>query len=217
MLSTGARLIGLDSPTSKIIEIGDPLTTAVGYWGSLSSRVGWVVEDQSQMPANAADYVERLAAPYFATAAEWYETIGLGVSGGTLDALVRKRLDTPFFNLVLNPGHLIHIDEWMNTPVYPGSTETFYSGQAVQCDIIPAVGAPYYSSNIEDGIALLDERGRDQLKAEFPGMHERIQARRAFMKDVLGIALKPEVLPFSNLAAALQPYLLSPTQMLSKA
>ena len=54
---------------------------------------------------------------------------------------------------MLNPGHLIHIDEWMNTPVYPGSTERFVSSQAIQCDIIPAVGPPYYSCNIEDGIA----------------------------------------------------------------
>ena len=31
---------------------------------------------------NARDYVERLATPYFACAAEWYETIGIGVTGG---------------------------------------------------------------------------------------------------------------------------------------
>ena len=30
MLSTGGRLVGLDSPSGKIIERGDPLTTAVG-------------------------------------------------------------------------------------------------------------------------------------------------------------------------------------------
>ena len=33
MLSTGARLSGLESPSGKIIERGDPLTTAVGYLG----------------------------------------------------------------------------------------------------------------------------------------------------------------------------------------
>lgn len=56
----------------------------------------------------------------------------------------------------------------MNTPVYPGSREAFVSGQAVQCDIIPAAGPPYYGANIEDGLALLDERGRDRLRDEFP-------------------------------------------------
>ena len=217
MLSTGARLVGLDSPSSKVIERGDPLTTAVGYWGALSSRVGWIAEDADDLPADARDYVERLAAPYFACAAEWYETIGIGVTGGEIDALVRSRLDTPFFKLVLNPGHLIQIDEWMNTPVYPGSTEVFASGQMIQCDIIPAVGAPYYSCNIEDGIALLDERGRAELRDRFPGVAARVDARRAFMLDVLGIRLRPEVLPLSNIAGALAPYLLRPDRILSQA
>lgn len=217
MLSTGARLVGLDSPSTKIIERGDPLTSAVSYWGALSSRVGWVAEGPDDLPAEAADYVERLGAPYFACAAEWYETIGIGVSGGDIDALARRHLDTPFFKLVLNPGHLIHIDEWMNTPVYPGSTERFSSGQAIQCDIIPAVGPPYHSCNIEDGIALLDAEGQAELRDKFPGVADRIAARRAFMIDVLGIRLKPEVLPLSNLAAALSPYLLSPGLIFSKA
>ncbi|HTJ58402.1 MAG TPA: aminopeptidase P family N-terminal domain-containing protein [Devosiaceae bacterium] len=215
MLSTGDRLVGLDSPSSKVIERGDPLTTAVGYWGALSSRVGWVAADEGDLPADAADYVDRLAAPYFACAAEWYETIGIGVPGGEIDALVRRHLDSPFFNLVLNPGHLIHIDEWMNTPVYPGSTERFTSGQMIQCDIIPAVGAPYHSCNIEDGIALLDERGRAEFRDKFPRAAERIEARRAFMIDVLGIRLKPEVMPLSNLAGALAPFLLSPQRIFS--
>src|SRR5690606_17209348 len=120
-------------------------------------------------------------------------------------------------NLVLNPGHLIHIDEWMNTQVYPGSREPFVSGQMVQCDIIPAAGPPYYGANIEDGIALLDRPGRDQLKAEFPDVWERVEARRAFMADVLGIRLKPEVLPLSNLAGAMPPFWLSPDRIVARA
>ncbi len=215
MLSTGSRLVGLDSPSGKIIERGDPLTTAVGYWGGLSSRIGWVVEDASQMPANARDWLERLAMPYFACAAEWYSTIGIGVTGGALDAIARKHLGTPFFNLILNPGHLIHLDEWMNTPVYPNSGETLKSGQAIQCDIIPAAGPPYYGANIEDGIALLDERGRAELGDRHPDVAGRIEARRAFMADVLGIRLKPEVMPLSNLAAAYPPFLLSPDRLLA--
>ncbi len=216
MLSTGDRLVGLDSPSSKIIARGEPLTTAVGYWGALSSRAGWVAADAAELPPAAADYVERLAAPYFACAADWYETIGIGVTGGEIDALARRHLGDPFFNLVLNPGHLIHLDEWMNTPVYPGSRERFVSGQAIQCDIIPAVGPPYYSANIEDGIALLDAPGRAELVEKFPGVAARVEARRAFMADVLGIRLRPEVLPLSNLAAALPPFLLAPERLLSR-
>jgi hypothetical protein len=215
MLSTGARLSGLESPSDKVIERGDPMTSAVGYWGGLSSRVVWLAEDRSELPADAPDWLERLAMPYFACAAEWYETIGIGVTGGTLDAIARKHLGAPFFNLILNPGHLIHLDEWMNTPVYPNSREALRSGQAIQCDIIPAVGAPYHSANIEDGIALLDPRGRDELREKFPEVHQRTEVRRAFMADTLGIRLKPEVLPLSNLAAAYPPFLLSPNQLMA--
>ncbi|HZY68370.1 MAG TPA: hypothetical protein VFE52_07265 [Devosia sp.] len=215
MLSTGDRLVGLDSPSGKVIEHGDPLTTAVGYWGGLSSRIGWVVEDASGLPSAASDWLERLAMPYFACAVEWYETIGIGVTGGTLDAIARKHLGEPFFNLILNPGHLIHLDEWMNTPVYPGSAETLKTGQAIQCDIIPAAGPPYYGANIEDGIALLDERGRAELRDKHPEVAGRVEARRAFMADTLGIRLKPEVMPLSNLAAAYPPFLLAPDWLLA--
>lgn len=216
MLSTGPDLVGLNSPSGRIIERGDPLSSAVGYPGGLTSRGGFVVADESELPRDARDYVARLAAPYFACAAEWYETIGIGVTGGELDALARRHLGDPFFNLVLNPGHLIHLDEWMNTGVYPGSKQPFASGQVVQCDIIPAVGPPYYGINIEDGVALLDEAGRDELRDKFPDVWSRIEARRAFMGDVLGIRLKPEVLPLSNMCGALPPYMLAPNRLLSK-
>jgi hypothetical protein len=215
MLATGLDLSGLDSPSGRILQPGDPISTAVGYWGALSSRFGWLAADASEIPATSRDYAERLAGPYFACAAEWYETIGIGTTGGELDALVRRHLGSPFFNLVLNPGHLIGIDEWMHTPVYPGSTEAFGSGQMVQCDIIPAAGPPYYSANIEDGIALLDEGGRHQMRDEYPEVWGRIEARRAFMSDVLGIRLKPEVLPLSNLAGAMPPFWLAPDRLFS--
>jgi hypothetical protein len=217
MLSSGGRLVGLESPSGKVLETGDPVTTAVGYWGGLSCRMGWLVHDDSEMSAAVRDYVDRLAGPYFACAAAWYETIGIGVAGGELDALVRKHLGDPFFNLILNPGHLIHLDEWMNTPIYPGSTERLISGQAIQCDIIPAAGPPYHGANIEDGIALLDAAGRSELREKFPEVWGRVEERRAFMGDVLGIRLKPEVLPLSNLAGALPPYWLAPDRILAKA
>ena len=44
----------------------------------------------------------------------------------------------------------------------------------------------------------------------YPGAWARIGARRRFMADALGIDLHPDVLPFSNLAAHLPPYLLRP-------
>jgi hypothetical protein len=191
-------------------------TSAFGYQGSLSARAGYVVESADDLPADASDYADAFVIPYWEAAAEWYETIGIGVSGGDIDARMRARLDNEFFKLSLNPGHLLHIDEWMHTPVRPGSTDVFRSGQAVQLDMIPAPGNSYFTTNIEDGIALLDDRGRASFAERFGEAWGRIEARRAFMADGLGIRLKPEVLPFSNLAGWLPPYLLNPGLAISR-
>jgi Xaa-Pro aminopeptidase len=218
MLSSGPRAaFGLESPSDKVIERGEPFTMAYSLWGALTARAGWLIADASELPTQIVDYLERLAIPYFACAAEWYETIGIGVTGGEIDALVRKHIGDPFFGLGLNPGHLIHLDEWMNTPIYPGSQERLQSGQALQCDIIPATGSPYFTSNIEDGIALLDEPGRAEFAERHPEAWQRVEARRAFMAEALGIRLKPEVLPFSNLQGYLSPFILAPRRVLARA
>lgn len=215
MLSAGPRAgFGLGSPSHRPMQRGDQFTTAFGVWGALNCRAGWLVEDAGELPPAIRDYVEKLVAPYFLAVAEWYEAIGIGVTGDTLDAIVKRRLGDPFFGLFLPPGHLIHIDEWMNTPIYPGSTERLRSGQAIQVDIIPATGSAYFTSNMEDGIALLDETERAAFAERYPGAWARIEARRAFMADVIGIRLKPEVMPLCNIPAALPPFILAPDRIM---
>ena len=114
------------------------------------------------------------------------------------------------FGIFLNPGHQIHLDEWVNSPISPGSAIQLRSGMAFQVDIIPATGTDYFMSNIEDGVALADEPLRRTFAAEYPEAWRRIEARRAFMADQLGIRLKPEILPLSNVAGYLPPFFLSP-------
>ena len=73
MLTAGPRArYGLLSPGDRPIERGDPFTVAFGIWGALNCRAGFVVEDASELPDGAADYVDRLVAPYFEAVAEWY-------------------------------------------------------------------------------------------------------------------------------------------------
>ncbi len=211
MLSSGPRAaIGLCSPSSRVIEAGDPFTTAYGVWGALNCRAGFVVADAAGLPREIGDYVDRLVAPYFAAIAEWYETVGIGVPGGALFDVIDRRLGDPFFGIGLNPGHLLHLDEWVHSPIYRGSTETLKSGMALQVDVIPATRSRYFTTNIEDGIALADDALRESFAAGYPEAWARIQARRAFMSEALGIDLKPEVLPFSNIPAYLPPFLLDP-------
>jgi len=216
MLSSGPRTaLGLASPSAKVVERGEPFVTAYGVWGALNCRAGFLVEDAGELPEAIRDYLDRLVIPYFAAVVEWYETLGIGVTGGDLAAIVRRRLGDPFFGVFLNPGHLIHLDEWMHTPIYAGSTERLVSGQALQVDIIPATGSAYFTTNIEDGIALLDERGRAEFAERYPEAWDRIERRRAFMADSVGIRLKPEVLPFSNMPAHLPPFILAPDRAMA--
>lgn len=211
MLSAGPRaFMGLGSPSLRRIERGEPFTVAYGVWGALNSRAGFVVEDAGELPAEIADYVEKLVIPYFEAIVAWYETIGIGVTGGELFHVVHERIGDPFFGVGLNPGHLIHLDEWVHSPVYDGSTEALRSGMALQVDVIPATHTPYFTTNIEDGIALADEELRSAFARRYPEAWTRILARRSFMQSALGIELKPEVLPFSNIPAYLPPFLLSP-------
>jgi Xaa-Pro aminopeptidase len=209
MLTAGPRArFGLLSPSDRRIAHGDPFTTAFGIWGALNCRAGFVAADAAGLPV--ADYVERLVAPYFEAVGEWYRALRVGVTGGTLHDIIRRRLGDPFFGVSLNPGHQLHLDEWVNSPVGPGSKVELRSGMALQVDIIPATGTEYFTTNIEDGIAIADESLRRAFAANYPASWKRIEARRRFMANVLGIELHPDVLPFSNIPAWLPPFLLQP-------
>jgi hypothetical protein len=216
MLSAGPRArLGLPSPTSRRMERGEPVTAAFGLMGALNCRAGFLVGSAGELPPAIADYVEKLAGPYFEAVAAWYETLAIGVEGGVLYDAVMSRIGDPFFGIGLNPGHLIHLDEWLHSPVNKGSRQRLATGMALQCDIIPATGTGYFTSNIEDGVALADQPTRADFAARHPEAWSRIEARRAFMADILGIRLKPEVLPFSNIPAWLPPFWLAPDQAMT--
>lgn len=218
MLTAGERAtLGLLSPGDRRIERGDRFTTAFGIWGALNCRAGFVVKDESELPAEIRDYVDRLVAPYFEAIVEWYEALHIGQTGGVLSEIINRHLGDPFFGIFLNPGHQLHLDEWVNSPVTPGSTIELRSGMAFQVDVIPATGTAYFTTNIEDGIALADEALRERFAAQYPDAWERIVARRRFMHDALGIVLHPDVLPFSNIPAYLPPFLLRPGRAMTLA
>jgi len=211
MLSGGPRAsLGLLSPGDRRFERGDPFTVAFGIWGALNCRAGFLVEDAAELPAGISDYLEKLVGPYFEAVAEWYSALHVGQSGGVLAEIVERRLGDPFFGIFLNPGHQIHMDEWVNSPIARGSAIELRSGMALQVDIIPATGTDYFTTNIEDGLALADVSLREAFAETYPSAWERIQARRRFMSGALGIDLHPDVLPFSNLAGFLPPFLLRP-------
>jgi hypothetical protein len=216
MLTAGPRAtFGLLSPSDRAIERGDRFTTAFGVWGALNCRAGFVVESEQELPDGIRDYVERLVGPYFETVAQWYGSLRVGQRAGTVHEIVANRLRDPFFGIFLNPGHQLHLDEWVNSPFSPGSDVELRSRMVFQVDIIPATGTDYFTTNIEDGIALADESLRGELAGRFPEAWRRIQARRAFMASALGIELHPDVLPFSNIPAYLAPFVLNPNRVMT--
>jgi hypothetical protein len=216
MLSSGPRAsLGLLSPGDRRMERGDRFTVAFGQWGALNCRAGFLVAEATELSDDIRDYVERLVAPYFEAVAEWYATLRIGVTGGELQAVIDRHLGESFFGIFLNPGHQIHLDEWVNSPVSRGSKLALRSGMALQVDVIPATGTDYFTCNIEDGVALADETLRAAFAERFPAAWTRIEARRRFMREALGIDIAPDVLPFSNIPAYLPPFLLQPNMAMT--
>ena len=176
-----------------------------------------MAQDAGELAPSIGDYVERLVGPYFEAIAEWYGALRVGQAGGALHDIIARRLGDPFFGIFLNPGHQIGLDEWVNSPIFAGSTIELRSGMAFQVDVIPATGTDYFTTNIEDGVALADASLRQAFAAAYPGAWARIQARRRFMAEALGIELHPDVLPFSNIPAYLPPFLLAPDRAMTLA
>jgi hypothetical protein len=208
--ATGARRdLGLSGPSGQIIRRGEPLSTNLCYWGSNSCRAGWIAQSARDLPPAAQDYADAFAGIYFSIMGEWYNLLRIGTPGGVLAHLVQAQLPFEKFGIFLNPGHLIHLDEWVSSPIYDGSIDPIQSGMVIQVDVIP--GSPVYASTrMEDGIVVADAQLRQELAERFPECYARCQARRQFMRDVLGFDLPEELLPLSNIPAIVPPFFLSP-------
>ncbi len=214
MKSSGTQHIGLSSPVGAAIKKGQPCSAGIAYWGSNICRAGWVVEDEAGLPETARGYVEQFAGPYFSACIEWMQQLKIGTKGKILRELIDTRLPFGQFGVFLNPGHLIHYEEWVSSPIYTGSEEEIHSGMYIQVDIIPR-SKNFFSSRMEEGIVIADETLRSQLKEAYPDVYRRCMARRSFMESVLGITLPEEILPLSNIPALVCPYLLNYRKVLS--
>jgi len=73
----------------------------------------------------------------------------------------------------------------------------------------------HFGAFAEDGVAVADEELRKQLAETYPAMWNRIEARRRFMREQLGIQISDNLLPFSNFCAAVIPFFLAPDKSIA--
>lgn len=211
-MKSGDHRTSLASACGSTVRRGGPMSFNICYWGSNVCRAGWVVESEDELPVEARGYVAEFAGPYFAACAEWLAGLRVGASAGSLYDLIHSRLPFDRFGIFLNPGHLIHLDEWLAAPFYKGSQEALRSGMAIQSDVIPS--APrFFSTRMEDGYALADASLRAEMAERYPAVAKRCEARREFMADVLGIRLHEDVLPLANTCGIVPPFFLRPTSV----
>lgn len=215
VVNFGERVaLALSSPTTNTLNVGDPVSVAMGVWGGNIARTGIAVHDADEYPAEIEDALEKVYIPYFDMLVRWYRSLHVGVKGGVVYDSVKEYMEEPFFNVALNAGHLIRDEEWINAPFTPGSEDVLVSGTMIQCDIIVPATPPYPGVHTEDGLVVADSELRAELKAKYPEVWARIEKRRKVMIDTLGYELHEDVLPLNDIQGQVQPFMLAPTKVL---
>nr|WP_242551142.1 M24 family metallopeptidase [Enterococcus hulanensis] len=215
IMATGARFEKANLyPTEKKIQLGDRISMTSGYKGGLQSRGGYAVHTSEELPEAEQDYLDRVAKPYFNAVKTWFETIAIDMQGANLYDKIEEVLPKEQYGWHLNPGHLCGDEEWLASPIYPDSSEKIKNGMLFQFDIIPSVPG-YSGASCEGGVVLADEHLRAVIQNEYPEMWSRMQARRSYLIEEIGIQLSEEVLPMSNAAAYYRPFFLNKESALS--
>jgi len=198
---------GLSSPGSGRARQGEMYVIAYGIYGALTCRAGALTMSAAELTPELSTFYPRLVENYFAVLAEWYRSVKIGALGGDVFARVDARRDPSLYAFAVNPGHYLHLDEWVHSPFTPRSEVTLCSGMVLQSDIIPVSAGPFCYVNAEDGIALADAALRTEIAQRHPRCWERMTQRRRFMIETLGIPLDESVLPLSNTPGWLAPYI----------
>jgi hypothetical protein len=201
-------VVGLRSPSARVLKMGDGVVGAIGLWGGLSARGGLLSDYDDDFLKIASSYFEGLVA--------WYEAVDIGRRGGDIFAAVTEALARGGLRSALNPGHLTGYDEWLHSPIQPDYPGTIRSGMPFQVDIIPLPMGPGHTLNCEDPVVFADQALRAEIEARHPAVARRIADRRSFMSQAIGIDLKTAILPLSSTPLCLAPFWLKPNQLLTR-
>lgn len=194
-------------PRQQPIQEGDPVSLTVGYTGGLSSRKGIMSQYEDLAEEDRKFYLDNVLTPYFTAFHTWLKNIKIGMAGEEMYQLIESQLHHMGASLELNPGHLTAEEEWMSTPVYKDSQDKIRSGMIFQVDILMI--NPHGSVSAEDGVLIADRALQEQLQIDYPHVWARMQERRRYLAEEVGLSLPDIVLPMSNALAYFKPYLLS--------
>lgn len=212
MVSFGSENIalGLGSPTTRRLRLGEPCKVCYSLRGNLTARVGIAAYNPSDCINGLDKYLESFFFRYWECVASWYEALHINCTGGDLYNAVHSRADTGNMNIALNPGHYIGTEEWLNSGSYECSDVPILDGCLLQADIIGVSKANNELCAIcEDGVAIAGSELRRSLRKDYPAVYERLLKRQEMMRLHLGIDLQDEVLPLSQLTGAYFPLMLN--------
>lgn len=196
---------GLASPDAhSFLCDGELVAAGMGYRRSVCFKIGRYASPQDPADGQTEFYFDM----YFRSLSAWYESVGIGSTGGDVYRSIENEIgELASFGIGINTGHLIHTDEWTNSPFYPNCGAVLHSGMAIQSDYSsyrPDLGIALHE---EDGVILMDEKTAAQYQQIAPKSFERMLSRRRFMKETLGIQIGDSVYPVSDNAGVMYPFL----------
>ncbi|WP_428815646.1 M24 family metallopeptidase [Lactococcus lactis] len=200
-------------PTYKEINFGEPISMTTGFKGGLSSRTGFLVNEEKDLQDNQKHYLTDLVIPYYKGVVSWLENISIGMLGNDFYKMIDENLPKAKYNWHLNPGHYVADEEWMASPFYKNSKVKIASGMIFQIDIIPSVEG-LAGVSAEECVAIANQSLKNELKNKYPELWQRIITRRNYLINELNINLSPDVLPLSNTVGYLRPFLLEKSKAL---
>jgi Xaa-Pro aminopeptidase len=185
----------MPSAEYKLSE-GEQILISLGFGGAAHAREGRFV---SHDKISNETPTHEIYSQFFILKYLWLSNLALGKTGNELFQLVDQVYDREFF---INPGHNIdEYQEWTNSIFRRDEPNLLRSGMVFHIDIIT-------QTFNNDTIAIASKELREQLNTEYPETFSRIQYRRNYLQEVIGVKLDESVLPFSD-NLLIQPYLQS--------
>ncbi len=182
------------------LKKNDIVSVGLGYRQAMIHRSAFFVNNENEL-AEIDETMPTFYKQYFELITTWYEKLEIGITGGEIYNQLKFYIEP--MGIVLNMGHQIHSEEWINSLFYENSRAKIQSGMAIQCDLIGAKQNPYATVHVEDGIIIADEALRKELERMAPKAYKRIINRQKFMRETLRINIRDEILPLSDIQGML--------------